>query len=68
MERILIIDDSAVQARFLKSILDQDYDVTAINTAEEGLEQAKNGAYSLILLDVIMPGMDGFELLKRLQE
>lgn len=68
MERILIIDDSAVQARFLKSILDQDYDVTAINTAEEGLEQTKSGAYSLILLDVIMPGMDGFELLKRLQE
>ena len=68
MEKILIIDDSAVQARFLKSILDSEYEVTAINTAAEGLEQAKSGAYSLILLDVIMPGMDGFELLKKLQE
>lgn len=68
MEKILIIDDSPVQANFLKTILADDYDITIHNTAEEGLEQVKNGDFSLILLDVIMPGMDGFELLKRLQE
>ena len=68
MEKILIIDDSPVQANFLSSILTQDYEVAVVNTAEEGLEQAKNGDYSLILLDVIMPGMDGFQLLKMLQE
>ena len=68
MEKILIIDDSAVQANFLKTILEGEYDVTVSNTAEAGLEQAKTGDFSLILLDVIMPGMDGFALLKRLQE
>ena len=68
MEKILIIDDSPVQANFLRSILDADHDVTVVNTAEAGLEQAKTGGYSLILLDVIMPGMDGFQLLKLLQE
>ena len=68
MDKILVIDDSAVQANFLKSILASDYEVAVINTAEEGLEQAKTGDYSLILLDVIMPGMSGFDLLKRLQE
>ena len=68
MEKILIIDDSRVQANFLKSLLMEDYDVTVTNTPETGLEEAQAGDYSLILLDVIMPGMDGFELLKKLQE
>ncbi len=68
MEKILIIDDSPVQANFLSSILVPDYEVTVVNTAKEGLEQAKAVDYSLILLDVIMPGMDGFQLLKMLQE
>lgn len=68
MDRILIIDDSPVQANFLKAILVSDYDVTVTNTAEDGLREAETGEYSLILLDVIMPGMDGFQLLKALQE
>ena len=68
MEKILIIDDSPVQANFLSSILAPDYEITVVNSAEEGLEQAKAGDYSLILLDVIMPGIDGFQLLKMLQE
>ena len=68
MEKILIIDDSPVQANFLSSILTEDYEVSVVNTAQEGLEQAKIGDYSLILLDVIMPGIDGFQLLKMLQE
>lgn len=68
MEKILIVDDSSVQAAQLKSILDSDYDVTVVQTAEEGLCRASAGGYSLILLDVIMPGMDGFMLLKKLQE
>lgn len=68
MEKILIIDDSPVQANFLKTILVPEYDVTVTNTAESGLEQLKTGEYSLVLLDVIMPGMDGFQLLKALQE
>lgn len=68
MEKILIIDDSPVQANFLSSILAPDYDITVVNTARAGLEEARAVDYSLILLDVIMPGMDGFELLKMLQE
>ncbi len=68
MEKILIIDDSPVQANFLHSILALDYDITVTNTAEAGLEQVRSGEYSLVLLDVIMPGMDGFQLLKMLQE
>ncbi len=67
MDRILVIDDSAVQTGFLCSILEEDYEITACRTAEEGLEAAKEGRYSLILLDVVMPGKDGFELLQELK-
>ena len=68
MEKILIVDDSVVQTAQLKSILEDEYNVTTACTAEEGLRRASNENYSLILLDVVMPGMDGFTLLKKLQE
>lgn len=68
MEKILIVDDSIVQAAQLKAILDEEYDVTIAQTAAEGLARASSENYSLVLLDVVMPGMDGFTLLKRLQE
>ena len=67
-DNILIIDDSPVQAKMLKSILEDDYTITLANTAEAGLDCARNGSFCLVLLDVVMPGMDGFGLLKRLQE
>ncbi len=68
MEKILIVDDSIVQAAQLKSILESEYDITIAQTAEDGLRRANNENFSLILLDVVMPGMDGFTLLKKLQE
>ena len=68
MEKILIVDDSMVQAAQLRAILADEYDVTIAQTAEEGLRQVSSESYSLILLDVVMPGMDGFTLLKKLQE
>ena len=68
MEKILIVDDSPTQAAQLKSILEMDYDVTVAQTATEGLSHASSGKFTLVLLDVVMPGMDGFTLLKKLQE
>lgn len=64
----MVIDDSLVQAEFLKSILCDEYEVSMCQTAEEGLFHAESGEYSLILLDVIMPDMDGFSLLKKIKE
>ncbi len=68
MEKILIVDDSAVQAAQLKAILEDEYDVSVAQTAEDGLRRAGAEHFSLILLDVVMPDMDGFTLLKKLQE
>ena len=67
MDRILVIDDSAVQTEFLASILKDSYEVTVCHTAASGLQEAKDRAYSLILLDVIMPDMDGFTVLRELK-
>ena len=68
MKRILIVDDSALQATQLKSILKDEYEITIAQKGEEGLRLAGEGDFSLILLDVVMPGMDGFTLLKKLQD
>ena len=68
MEKVLIVDDSIVQAAQLKAILEDEYDVPIAQRAEEGLRWASDENFSLILLDVVMPGMDGFTLLKKLQE
>ena len=67
MDKILVIDDSPVQADFLRSILKDDYDITTCQTAHDGLRAAKEETFSLILLDVIMPDMDGFMVLQELK-
>ncbi len=67
MKKVLVIDDSSVQTEFLCSILKDSYELTTCHTAEEGLRAATEGNFSLILLDVVMPGMDGFQLLQELK-
>ncbi len=68
MEKILIVDDDRLHAARLKSILEDEYEITVAETAEEGLYFIGTENYSLILSDVVLPGMDGFALLKKLQE
>ena len=68
MDKILVIDDSIVEGEALKSMLETDYEVAVCQDAESGLDHAMSGEYSLILLDVIMPDVDGFDLLKKLQD
>ncbi len=68
MEKILIVDDSPLQATQLQTILSDTYDISIAQTGEDGLSMVNKEDFSLILLDVVMPGMDGFTLLKKLQE
>ena len=67
MEKILIVDDSLLQATHLRNILGDEYDITIAQTPEEGLRQASSDSYSLILLDVVMPGMDGVEVMEKVK-
>ena len=69
MPHILIIDDSPTEIQQLTSMLieaDNNYRVSASETAEEGLEDAKSLNPDLILMDVVMPGLNGFQATRKL--
>ena len=65
--RILIIDDELLDMQLIGGILGEDYVVMFANNGLEALEIATIKAPDLILLDVMLPGMDGFEVYQRLQ-
>ena len=65
---ILIIDDEPEFAEMLKMRLEASaHNVQTAASGEEGLEKAAAEAPGLILLDVMMPGIDGYEVLRRLR-
>ncbi|MBU0954027.1 MAG: fused response regulator/phosphatase [Spirochaetes bacterium] len=65
---VLIIDDSRANRAFLSDILQEDgYRVIQADNGESGLLVATAEQPALILLDVVMPGIDGFETLRRLK-
>lgn len=67
--KILIVDDEPAQTRLLARILTRDgYEVGVANDARAGLHQARDLGPDLILLDVAMPGMNGWEMLAQLRE
>ena len=67
--RILVVDDEPELARFLANVLQRDgFDVESAFDARQGLRKAYSFQPDLILLDVMMPGMDGWEMLRRLRE
>src|SRR5688572_18494340 len=66
--RILVIDDEAEIRKSLRMILEYEgYDVIEASAGAEGLALAEREAPELVFLDVKMPGMDGLEVLQRLQ-
>lgn len=66
--RILVVDDAEQIVVLLTRILERDgHTVEGTSDAEEALRMAKAGAYDLILLDVLMPSWDGFELCRTLK-
>ena len=67
MNRILIIDDDKALCELIKrSVQAENIEADFCNTGKEGLQKLKEQEYQLVVLDVMMPGMDGFETLIRL--
>jgi len=67
--RILVIDDDVELCSLLKEYLQrEDYTVKCIYDGRNGLEEAQNGGYDLVILDVMLPGVDGFEILRKVRE
>jgi len=66
---LLIVDDDRNLCRLLRDYLEPlGYELTAAYTGPEGLEAALQGTFSAVILDVMLPGMNGFDLLRRLRE
>ena len=65
---ILIVEDEFAVARGIQYALQQEgYEVTVARSGEEGLDFATHQAPDLVVLDVRLPGIDGFEVLRRLR-
>ncbi len=68
-ERVLVVDDEPGVRSALEAILaDEGFDVTTVETGEEGLEALDRGSFDAVLLDVWLPGIDGLDTLRRLRE
>jgi len=68
-QRVLVIEDEPTLARLLSYNLTQEgYDTTVIDHGAEGLQTALQRSFDLIILDIMLPGMNGFEILSRLRQ
>lgn len=69
MSKILIIEDEESIAELEKDYLElSSFEVTIKNNGQVGLECALNEEFSMIILDLMLPGMDGFEICKKIRE
>jgi DNA-binding response OmpR family regulator len=67
--KVLIVDDDKKLCRLVRDFLGpMGYDVEASHLGNEGLKKALSGNYQAVILDVMMPGMDGFEFLRSLRK
>ncbi|MCL2247982.1 MAG: response regulator [Oscillospiraceae bacterium] len=66
--KILVVDDSEINIAILEDILKHDYEVHTGKDGVEAIEKAKAILPDVILLDVILPKMDGFEIIKVLKD
>jgi len=69
MPKILVIEDDKFLRELLERKLQEEgFTVSSANNGEEGLEKIKEEKPELVLLDLILPGIDGFEILKKIRE
>jgi DNA-binding response OmpR family regulator len=71
VKQILLVDDHFEMLEFLRSMLElsgQDYEVLAVPSAEEGLLELQRTNFDLLITDVRLPGMSGFDLVRRVRK
>ena len=65
--KILIVDDNPTNVAIMEEILGESYDLKTAVTGEESLEIAPDFQPDLILLDIMLPGIDGYEVCRQLR-
>lgn len=69
MNKILLVDDDEELTELVTEYLvSEDFEVSAVYDGESGLGSGLSGDYDLMILDVMLPKMDGFEVLRKLRE
>lgn len=69
MPNILIVDDDAVVRSYLTAVLGRaGYEVLAVSSGKEALRRYQAYSPALVILDIVMPEMDGFETMQRLRQ
>ena len=61
--RVLVVDDEEGVRESLRMTLKDDYETIAVGSAEEALDTLSSASVDVVLLDILMPGMDGWEAL-----
>jgi diguanylate cyclase (GGDEF)-like protein len=67
LPRILVADDDRITTLIISSALKGEFEVAEATTGTEVLERVAGGDIDLVLLDVVMPGLDGFDVCRRLK-
>lgn len=69
MARILVVDDRSSARDLLEAILrPSGYDVVQAEDAREALAQLRSGSFDLLITDILMPTIDGYELARTVKE
>ena len=66
--KILVVDDERIVLESCRRVLGESYDVSLAKSADEALEAMSRDAFSLILLDIKMPGKDGMTLMRQVKD
>lgn len=68
-KKVLIAEDEKPMARALElKLINSGYDAKAVHNGEEVIKELKKGGYNLLLLDLIMPVLDGFGTLEKIKK
>lgn len=67
MKRILVVDDSAANLKFVENVLKDYYKLILVKSGEKALAYMEKNPVDLVLLDIMMPEMDGFEVFEKIK-
>ena len=68
MDHVLVIDDDVELCSLVQEYLTAEgFSLKAVHDGEQGLQQALTNNYALVVLDVMLPGINGFEVLRRIR-
>ncbi|MDX8398802.1 MAG: response regulator [Gallionellaceae bacterium] len=66
--KVMVVDDTAINLELMNKMLSADYDLQLVNSGKKAIELAEASPPDLILLDIVMPELDGFEVCRHLKD